>query len=149
MGRRAASVDLPQIIEQAVSRLLRSGWLATAVSLAGGKHCRVFGWLDVVAIDADQKTLLAVCCAGPPGDEEDVLTLIRASPSARAWLTAGGQLEIWRRGVQTRPRGVGESHRQPIRIESLDDRPGPPAPRWDWSDAGLPGKGPVERGVRA
>jgi len=145
MGKRAAAVDLPGMIEEAVRRLRRAGWQAEAVSLAAGRHERVFGWLDIVALDPDQRCLLGICAAGPAGDEEDVLTAIRSSPAVRGWLLSGGQVEGWRRGVMTRPRGAGESHRQPIRLASLT-HPGPPAPAMSWQDAGLPGEGPRERG---
>jgi hypothetical protein len=123
-----------ELIEDAARRLARSGFEVAILSVRGDRHGRAFGWCDLLAAHEGQRAALLVCVTGPGRDHKDPLPLILSSASAKAWLTAKGQIEIWRCHPKTRAGRDGEVTRQPIRLESLD-KPDTRQPALSWAEA--------------
>jgi hypothetical protein len=79
--------------------LRRSGYVADVcerwIPIPGKKIRKdLFGCFDVLAIDQREPAILAVQCTSV-GHVADRLAKAKSKPALKAWLRAGGRMEVW------------------------------------------------------
>jgi hypothetical protein len=96
---REAGMTQRERVEEAAARLRKGGREVAVVE-------RLWGFGDLLAMNADEHVALLVCLTGAGRERNDPLPTILASGAAKAWLSvAGHHLEVWREGDAAAPQG--------------------------------------------